>query len=309
MQTQARQSNAPPRDMVGAPPISDTLDSFAAGLAGRKVRRRTIETYSRALLRFEVWLGNTATVASITAHSIGRYQVTKGHLAAATIAKELSAIRAYCRWCIRAGLRADDPTLELDWPKRADPIPRALTARELRLLDALLDRPLPFLDTKSRRRIARDKRIVLLMLYAGLRLEEVADLDWKEVDLDTGVLTVRDGKGGRDRQIPIAARLSQDLQTTPETHQRGAVCGHTNGKPLSYKSIPHTFNRWLSDEGFDISAHQLRHTFAVTLLRNGADIRTIQTLLGHRSLSTTERYLALDLEDKRRAIDKLPERF
>jgi site-specific recombinase XerD len=295
--------------LATSPRIAGTLDSFAASLAGRKLRTRAIETYVSALRRFARFLGEEPTIDRITADSIGRYQIAKGHLAANTIAKELSSIRAFCRWAIRVGLRADDPTLGIDWPQLQDPIPRALTARELRRLDELLDLPLPTLDTKTRRRLSRDKRIVLLCLYAGLRLEEVCHLDWKEVDLDTGVLTVRDGKGGRDRQVPIAARLSLDLSLTPIDAQRGAVCGHRDGRPLSYKSIPHTFGRWLKREGLDISAHQLRHSFAVTLLRNGADIRTIQLLMGHRSLSTTERYLALSLDDKRRAISRLPDRF
>lgn len=296
--------------LASAPTIGRTLDGFAADLAGKKkLRPRAIETYLRAVRRFAAWLGEESTHAEITEASIGRYQIAKGHLAPATIGKELSAIRAYCRWCIRAGLRHDDPTLNLERPKRPDPLPRALSSRDLRLLERILAAPLPALARKARQRIRRDRRIVLLGLFAGLRLSEIATLDWKCVDLDAETITVRDGKGGRDRVVPIAARLLDDLKETPEERQRGAVAGHADGRALSYKSIPHVFNRWLSDAGLDISAHQLRHTYAVTLLRAGADIRAIQTLLGHSSLAVTERYLALDLEDKRAATAKLPYRF
>lgn len=296
--------------LATSPAIVGTLASFSAALAGRKVRPRTIATYTKVVVRFATWLGDESTIAAIDAESIGRYQIARGHLAAATIAKDLSAIRAYCRWCIRAKLRPDDPTLELEWPKHTEPIPRALKLRELRLLDQILDMPLPLLNTKARFVIARNKRAILLMWYAGLRSSEVPALDWRDVDLDAGELTVRDGKGGKDRSVAIHRRLAANLAETPVEKQRGAVCGHRNGKPMSYKSMPHIFSgRYLGSFGLEISAHMLRHTFAVQLLKAGADIRQIQVQMGHASLETTQRYLALDFDDKRRAIDKLPDRF
>lgn len=296
--------------LAASPAVVGTLGSFGSALAGHKIRPRTIQTYVKVITRFAAWLGDESTIAEITLDSIGRYQVARGHLKAATIAKDLSGIRAYCRWAIRAKLRADDPTLELEWPKRIEPIPRALKARELRLLDTILDTPLPILNIKKRHVTARHNRAILLMLYAGLRISEVPALDWRDVDLDEGMLIVRDGKGGKDRAIAIHARLSANLETTPAEKQRGAVCGHLNGKPISYKSMPHIFSdRYLGGLGLAISAHMLRHTFAIQLLRAGADIRTIQVLMGHASLETTQRYLALDSDDKRRAIEKLPDRF
>jgi site-specific recombinase XerD len=293
-----------------SPAILGTLASFSAALAGRKIRPRTIETYHKVVTRFAAWLGDESTIADVSSDSIGRYQITRGQLAAATIAKDLSGIRAYCRWAIRAKLRADDPTLELEWPKRIEPIPRALKARELRLLDTILDTPLPVLDVKKCRVIARHNRALLLMLYAGMRISEVPGLDWRDVDLDEGMLIVRDGKGGKDRALPIHSRIADNLALTPEDKQRGAVCGKADGTPISYKSMPHIFSaRYLGSLGLEISAHMLRHTFAIQLLRAGADIRTIQVLMGHASLETTQRYLALDFDDKQKAIRKLPDRF
>lgn len=297
-------------ELATSPAILGTLDSYAGYLAGRKLRPRAIETYLKTLKRFAAWLSDEPTVASVDADSIGRYQIARGALASATIAKDLSAIRAYCRWCIRAKLRGDDPTLDLEWPKRIEPIPRALKLRELRLLDQVLDMPLPLLNSKARFVIARSRRAILLMWYAGLRVSEVPSLDWRDVDLDAGELTVRDGKGGKDRGVAIHRRLAANLAETPEDKQRGAVCGHRDGRRMSYKSMPHIFSdRYLGGFGLDISAHMLRHTFAVQLLRAGADIRQIQVQMGHASLETTQRYLALDFDDKRRAIDKLPDRF
>lgn len=306
METTRQTQTTASTTLATAPAIVGTLESYRAYLAGQKKHRpRTIETYGKVILRFADWLGNEATVPGINADSIGRYLVQKPHLAPASVGKELSALRSYNRWCIRAKLRVDDPTLELEWPRRVEPLPRALATRELRTLDRLLSSPLPALNIKGRRREARDRRIVLIMLYAGLRLSEVAALLWKDVDLDEGTIVVR-GKGGRDRVVPLHERLRANLEQTPEAQQRGAVCGHADGTPLSYKSIPHTFDRWLADHEIDISAHQLRHTFATRLLWEGRDIRVIQRLLGHKSLATTERYLAVEMTQKKAAVDSLP---
>jgi integrase/recombinase XerC len=296
--------------LATSPAILGTLASFGAALSGRKVRPRTIETYHKVVTAFAAWIGDEATIADVSADSIGRYQIARGRLAAATIAKDLSGIRSYCRWCIKAKLRGDDPTLDLEWPKKIEPIPRALKLREMRLLDQILDTPLPILDVKRRHVIGRHNRAILLMWYAGLRISEVPGLDWRDVDLDAGELTVRNGKGGKDRGVAIHRRLLANLSETPEERQIGAVCGKLNGKPMSYTSMPHIFSdRYLKGLGLDISAHQLRHSFALNLLRAGADIRQIQVQMGHASLETTQRYLALDFDDKRRAIDKLPDRF
>lgn len=296
--------------LATSPAILGTLESFSASLAGRKVRPRTIATYLKVVTRFALWLGDESAIADVSADSIGRYQITRGELAAATIAKDLSGIRAYCRWCLRAKLRGDDPTLDLEWPKRTEPVPRFLKARELRLLESILDRPLPVLNVKKRHVLFRHNRAILLMLYCGLRSSEVPDLDWKDVDLDEETLIVRDGKGGKDRALPIHSRVLANLAETPEDKQIGAVCGHLDGTKMRNTSMPHIFSeRYLKSFGLDISAHMLRHTFAIQLLRAGADIRQIQLLLGHASLETTQRYLALDFDDKKRAIDKLPDRF
>jgi site-specific recombinase XerD len=292
---------------TSAPAIAGTLPSFAAGLAARKCSQATIDTYTAGMQQYLAWTGEDATIADLHAESIGRYQISRSAKSAATIAKELSAIRAYCRWSIRAGLRSDDPTLHVDWPRKDEQLPRALQLRELRTLNRLLNTPLPVLDVKARRIRMRDHRIILLMLYCGLRRAEVARLLWRDLDLEDRTLTVRQGKGRRDRKLSIHPRLAANLALTPAAEQHGAVCGHLDARALAVDSIANTFTRYLASTGLDITAHQLRHTFATELLRSGADIRTIQELLGHASLATTARYLSIDMEAKRSAVEGLPE--
>jgi len=303
-QTQTRQL------LIAAPTIESTLLSYEASLAASKMRPRAMQTYMKSVRAFAVWLKDEATAADVTEDAIGRYQVARREKAAATIAKELSAIRSYVRWCIRSRLRADDPTLSISWPRRDDPPIRALTSSDLELLERWLTMPPPFLDRKEQRCHARDRRAVLIMLYAGLRLSEAANLMWADIDLMSGVLMVQNGKGGKWRMIPIHERLRAILELVPIDERHGAVAGKKDGRALRYTSLPHIFDRTIVEAvDLKITAHQLRHTFATRLLWAGANIREIQQLLGHKSLATTQRYLALEIDQKRAAVSRLPNSF
>jgi site-specific recombinase XerD len=120
---------------------------------------------------------------------------------------------------------------------------------------------------------------------------------------------VRDGKGGKDRSVPLHAILLAELAAAPPHRPNWAVAGKADGSGMTVKSMAHIFERWLPERGLAISAHQLRHSFATELLRKRADIREIQELLGHESLETTQRYLALDPERLRAAVELLPDEW
>lgn len=297
--------------LVTSPAILGTLDSYCAYLAGRKIRPRTRDTYRRELCAFAAWLGDEATVADVTTDRIGDYQASIEHLAASTIGKKLSAIRSWCRWCAKKRLRVDDPTIDLEWPRRGRRLPRALKAEELQLLEEILAAHPPVLDRKARRLWFRNRRIVLLLLYTGMRRAEVAGLGWLDVYVAEAQVIVREetAKGGAERIIPLHPRIVEELSRTPLRERRGAVAGRKNGRCLSHKTIGHVFERWLRDAGLSISAHRLRHTCATEMLKHGASLREIQKTLGHADIRTTEGYLDLLIEEQRAAINRLPDRF
>jgi site-specific recombinase XerD len=295
-----------------SPRITSTMPGFRAYLASKKKRPRTQDSYCYHVAQFATWLGEEATLADMTDASIGLYMVERADWSAGTMRLCLSAIRRHARWCIIAKLRADDPTLAIEWPDGDEPAPRALQADEIAAIERWLDRPLPQLDRKGRRVGERDKVTVLLMLYAGLRLGEVAQLDRRDVDLGALTITVRAriAKSRRARTIPIHdGRLATALGAWIARHPTGPVLQHGDGQPLQPKSLAHTFDVRLKAAGIHVSAHQLRHTFATRLLKEGADLRRIQMLLGHTSLATTQRYLGVDLDDLRAAVNTLPDRF
>jgi integrase len=151
----------------------------------------------------------------------------------------------------------------------------------------------------------RNRRAVYLMLYAGLRLGEVHMLRWRDVDLHRKVLLVRYGKGNRHRAIPLHPELIQELSAAIYREPQHAVVDDGQGNPVSAGTISHIFDRWLAGRGVRCHAHQLRHTFATRLLEAGVDLRTIQELLGHESIVTTQRYLRISGERLRDSVERL----
>lgn len=294
--------------LATSPAVLDTLPSFAIGLASRKLSPRTVDTYRRSMKTFITWLGDDATIGAIQPARLLGYQIFRRNLDAATIGKDLSAIRAYCRWCIRAGLRSDDPTLDFVWPKRGQPLPRALSSDEQRRLEKLLSRPLPVLNKEERWVRAREKRGILLMLYAGTRLSETVNVAWSDCDLEARMILVNYGKGRKSRMVGMHERVHAALSAVPIDQRVGYVAGGRHSDKISGKTLAKMFEKggWVRENGLEISAHELRHTFATLMLRAGADLRQIQLLLGHESLATTQIYLGLDTRDKQRAIDLLP---
>jgi site-specific recombinase XerD len=220
----------------------------------------------------------------------------------------LSAMRSFFGWCVVEGIREDNPAILLKWPKRDDPPSRKLDTDTLDILRSRLNEP-DGLDAIEHRAWRRNVRCIVLMLHAGLRITEATDLRWPDVDWRRSMLTVI-GKGGKKRYIPINRTLAAELRNVPEIEQQGAVIPTAAGKPFaSYKTLARSvFERWVYRTlDIHITAHQLRHSFALRMLEKGADVRRIQVALGHSSLETTQMYLGLDAEDTRDAVERLDE--
>jgi site-specific recombinase XerD len=301
-------TNAAVESCPSAERLAALVPLYVNALRARGQRPRGIDKYRRTILTFIEWLGPGAMMDDLDAPIVRRYQEVRSETcSAATIGNLLTVIRSFCMWAIRERLRGDDPTLLVEWPRRRRTLPRALSRPQLRALETALELP-DTIGPVRRWFWFRNRRAVFLMLYAGLRISEVAALCWRDVDLDAGTLMIRDGKGGKDRVLPIHVKLTAELECVAASERLPAyaVAGHESGACLTHKSMGHVFERWLPARGIDISSHQLRHSFATQLLRNGADIRVIQELLGHESLETTQRYLLVEDDQKQAAVRLLP---
>ena len=207
----------------------------------------------------------------------------------ATAARALAAWRSFSRYCVRRDVLSADPARALAFPRLPRRLPRTLPALDL---GAALDR-LSELDAGTR----RDAALLELAYSAGLRVSELTGLNHGDVDRGAGLLRVR-GKGRRERLVPVGRRALAAL----EAHLAGAPAaerrpdhplfpGRAGGR-ISNRTVQRVVRRRLGAVavGLGVTPHALRHSFASHLLDRGADLRAIQELLGHRSLTSTQVY-------------------
>lgn len=158
----------------------------------------------------------------------------------------------------------------------------------------------------------RDRAILATLLYTGIRRSELVALRLTDVDLETRTLTVRHGKGGRSRVVPLRDDLIALLRDWLELRPDGdhdLLFTNRIGQPLGKHGLQEAFRRAVRAAAIErrgVSIHTLRHTFASTLLQNGADLVSIQTLLGHTSLDTTAVYLHVQMDGLREAVERNP---
>lgn len=287
--------------------IQDLIPQWKTALLTSGRRPRGVQRYVDEVTAYTRWAGATATVASLTTTAITRYietMVARGCIAS-TCRSALSALRAFGRWCVRSALLAHDPTAPIVWPKQRKGKPRPLRVAEVRQLLTAIQVP-DELPPRDAWMWQRNRRAILLMLYAGLRISEAAALRWRDIDLDAELLMVIDSKNGDDRTIPLHPMLVSELRASSPGTPNQAVAGKQNGSCLTHKSLGHVFERWLPARGIRFASHRLRHTFATKLLQSGADLRSVQELLGHKDPKTTAVYTEVAGEHLRAAVHRLP---
>jgi len=210
-----------------------------------------------------------------------------------TIGRKLSAIRSFFRYLVRQGALQVNPAETVATPRRERYLPKVLTVDEMFALiqAAASDEPLT----------VRDRAILELFYSSGLRVGELAALDVGHVDLVEGLVRVR-GKGDKERIVPVGRMARQALErylvARGAPRQDQPLFLNYRGERLSARSIERNLKKWLLHAGIlkDASPHALRHSFATHLLDGGADLRAIQELLGHASLSTTQKYTQVSLD-------------
>lgn len=271
-------------------------------------RESGVESYEAILGRFVRDVGDMPP-SGITVDLVKTYKrELMARVAPGTARHALTVLRTFCAWCVEEGYLSTNPALLVAHPRVVPPNPDPLSAAEIVALLAALDAPQRSHKTTWR----RNRRAVCLMLYAGLRIAEVAGLEWRDIDLDRCEIIVRKeiAKGGNPRTVPICDELAAELRAARFRSPSYAVVDQGDGwkqrgKALESKSLAHLFERWLPRRGISIHAHQLRKTFATELYLRGEDLATIQRLLGHADPKTTMRYIGASAQKERTAVQKL----
>ncbi len=211
------------------------------------------------------------------------------------IARRVTTVAAFCAWLVKRKEIPANPFDSLPRPKRPRGLPRAVPGE---LIDRLHRQELS----------ARDRAIVRCFRYAGLRIGEVINLDLADVDLLLGTLTVRRGKGGADRTIPLDPTLRDALTdwSLARGEAPGALFPGRDSPRLNRKAIGRILNRLCIQAAIPrFTAHQLRHTFGTEAASAGIPATEIQALMGHEDLSTTQRYVRVTGRDLERAMARV----
>ncbi|MCY4039835.1 MAG: site-specific tyrosine recombinase XerD [Gammaproteobacteria bacterium] len=255
--------------------------------------QNTLDAYRRDLRAFEGWLGE-ANLTDVTASSLLDYLAMRHRagISARTSARELSTFRAFYGYLVREHLMNDDPTSAIPLPKLGKYLPATLSEAEVERLLAV-----PNVDTP---RGLRDRAMLELMYATGLRVSELVGLKLTNLNLRQGVVRVDAGKGGKDRLVPIG-ELAMDWALRYLDQARALLLGEhasdvlfpgRHGASMTRQTFWHAIKRHALAAGIarSISPHVLRHAFATHLLNHGADLRSVQMMLGHSDLSTTQIY-------------------
>lgn len=264
--------------------------SVERGLSGN-----TLTAYSGDLLEVTRFLKESGVSqwGEVSTQHLANYLQTCGEtLSERTRARRIAALRAFFRFLEIQGKLTPNPAARLHFPKASLSLPKVLSGAEVQ---ALLDRP-----DATKPLGMRDKAMFELMYASGLRVSELTELTLQQVRLDHGYLIVR-GKGDKERLVPIGELASDALKDYLESARSGLLKGRVNppevfvnnrGQKLTRQGVWKLIKQYAVQAGIqqNLTPHMLRHSFATHLLENGADLRSLQAMLGHANISTTQIY-------------------
>jgi site-specific recombinase XerD len=274
------------------------LAEYDRDLRARGAAERTRKAYGVDLAGFVAWVEPQGPGPTAIRHrDVRRYAaaLSAAGAAPATVARKLASIRGLYGFLVRTERAGQNPAELVSSPKRAETLPKVLNTEQMRsLLEGIpAHTPLEL----------RDRAMLELAYSCGLRCEEIVNLDEGALDHETEQLRVM-GKGSKERILPVGEPAQRALENYMQRGRRAlatdprerALFLSKSGKRLSNSDITRRLGLWTREAAMaaGVSPHSLRHSFATHLLEGGADLRTIQELLGHASISTTQVYTRVD---------------
>ncbi|BAD40806.1 site-specific tyrosine recombinase XerD [Symbiobacterium thermophilum] len=260
----------------------------------RGLATNTLESYGRDLRQYYQYLGeDQVDLDAVSRSTIINYlmYLQKQGKATATIARRLAALKAFYQFLVREKRIKTDPTANLESPKLEKRLPRVLTVSEV---ERLLAQPDPSLPAGL-----RDRAMLELLYATGIRVSELVSLNIEDVNLETGYIRCT-GKGSKERIVPLGSLaikwvkeyLQQGRPKLVKDREEAALFVNHHGHRLTRQGFWKIVKKYAEDARIDkeITPHTLRHSFATHLLENGADLRSVQEMLGHADISTTQIY-------------------
>jgi len=266
------------------------IDSFLEHLrVERGLAGNTVYSYKRDLEQFKKWLNHD--LKEVNSRVMGEYigNLREKGLSSSSISRKLSVVKMFYRYLLAEGIIGEDPTQSITAPRRGRKIPSYLSLALLGL---------------------RDKALLEFLYATGLRISELTSLNIGQVNLNTGWLKVR-GKGYRERMVPLGGEAIKWMnkylrERNEEKNRTSPLFCNRYGKRLSRQSCWKIVKKYARKAGINkvISPHTLRHSFATHLLSAEADLRSVQELLGHVNISTTQIYTHITQERLKKIYKK-----
>ena len=286
--------------------MRNLVHEFLAYLQVEKgLARTSLESYGRDLARLEEWASaQRKSVESLTRKDLRRWiaDLSREGLSPASVSRAVSAVRGLFRFLMLDGHIQIHPAEDLDTPQKSAHLPRFLSEEEMERLIAA-----PDVSTDEG---VRDRAMIELMYAAGLRVSELVGLKHADVNLDAGLVSCH-GKGSKERRVPIGKSATHWLQLYIGVRARSGKAHRPHlflnslGAPLHRNVAWAMIKRHAARAGLDrVSPHTLRHSFATHLLQHGADSRSVQALLGHSDISTTQIYTHITDNQLRSTYDR-----
>ncbi|MBX3298574.1 MAG: tyrosine recombinase XerD [Acidobacteria bacterium] len=287
-------------------PERDLIREYLSYCAAEKgLAKNTLAGYESDLRRLAAWAERVEVgLPDLSRQDLREWLIDIGAegLSEGSKLRLLSSIRGFYKFLAAEGHIKADPSELIESPRRGAYLPRYLTLAEV---DRLLETP----DTSTLTGL-RDRAILELMYACGLRVSEATGLKLRDLDIDSGILTTT-GKGAKTRRIPVGRSAVECLRAYLAASGAGSVERDDTlfltpaGKPLSRQAVYTMITGYAEKCGFHgVTPHTLRHSFATHLVQNDADIRTVQQMLGHSDISTTQIYTHLSSSHLKRSYDR-----
>lgn len=296
--------------------MDDWIERYGDHLQLEKnVSPHTLRNYISDLRQFEAFLDRRAKehdekktpIEDVSVHLVRAYLASLAKQnKKSSIGRKLASLKGFYRFLVREKRIAQDPLALVATPKQEKPLPKFLSVDDaFRLLGGIAGADILSL---------RDRAILETLYSTGVRVSEAVNLNWDDVDIRLGVIRVM-GKGSKERIVPIgevALKALEEYAAEQALKWKRAAKGNSpvflnhHGRRITTRSVARVVEKYLkaADIPVRMGPHGLRHTFATHLLNGGADLRVIQELLGHASLSTTQRYTHLNLDQLTAVYDK-----